>query len=172
MSALSLIIVATRLASGTPEPDALEATALSVRVDGRAQMVRYEVTFNREPDFHTLDESGAQADSFQFHLDTMEGNRGLGGTSPYPWESVVRGEEIHVSHTIRIRDHVLGPSHEPGSGGWGPIAGAFPYRLQGRRLTFSIPFAAQNTPTGRFAYSLELYRYGSWTGRAYGGDSE
>lgn len=171
MNGLLMLITATGLAAKPPEPVTLVAESYSVRFE-EPGLVRYEIVFNRSPDFLTTDPDDAQADSFQIYLDTQEGNHGLNGTSPLPWESVVRGEEIHASGDIRIRDHITGPSTAPGSGGWGPVAGSVPYQLRGTTLTFTAPFAIQNTATGKFAYVIELYRYGAWTGATYDGASE
>lgn len=143
----------------------------SVQVDERAQVVRFEIIYNRAPDFFTLDPQGLQADSFQFHLDTMHGHQGMNGNSPYPWETIVRGEEIHVNGDIPIRDHISGPSTAPGSGGWGPILGTAPYTLEGSHQAFEAPFSMLNTSTGNFWYRLEFYRHGALTRGWYEGHS-
>jgi hypothetical protein len=156
--ALVFLIASPCLGQGDDEP--LKVVAQAVRYDTSALVVHFELEFNRPPDFFTLDPAGRQADSWQIGLDTIPGNNGMGGTSPYIWETIIRGEEIHIGNNIRIRDHILGPSLEPTSGGWGPIAASVPYTLSGTTQTFSAPFSALNTTTGQFRYQLELYHYG------------
>ncbi len=141
----------------------LHALGHSAHVDLELQVVRFEIFFNLEPDFFTLDPQGRQADSFQFHLDTMPGHQGMYGSSPFPWETIVRGEEVHLNSLIPIRDHICGPSTAPGSGGWGSILGSVPYTLADTFQTFEAPFPMLNTTTGDFRYRLELYHYGTLT---------
>lgn len=149
---------------GAPlESEPLIAESHAVRYAEKSRMVRFEIVFNRAPDFLSADSAGAQADSFQFHLDTMGD---AGGTTGYPWETVVRGEEIHVNGDVPVRDHTLSASSEPGSGGWGPAAGSVAYSLKGKTLVFSTPFSMLKTDSGLFSYRLELYRSGVWTGVA------
>lgn len=139
--------------------------------DGATGCVLFELEFNLAPDFHTVDPLGNQAESFQLHLDTLPGNNGWGGTSPYPWETIIRGSEIHKEDDIRVRDHTGAPSTNPASGGWGRVAGAVPYDLSGHLLEFTVPYSVLGTTTGEFPYLLELYRYGQWTGITYTGQS-
>lgn len=139
--------------------------------DDANRTIVFELIYNRVPDFYTITPSGFQADAFQFFIDSQPGNNGWGGTSPLPWESIVRGGEIHVKGDVRIRDHVLGPSTKPISGGWGPIAGSVPYTLVETTQQFTVPFELLRTETGEFTYQLELYVNGSWTGVNYSGSS-
>lgn len=139
--------------------------------DDVQETITFEIEYNRVPDFHSVNAFGDQADSFQIHLDTRPGNTGMGGTSPLPWETIVRGEEIHSFGKIPVRDHVHGPSSQPGSGGWGPIVTLLDFNQAGNRLTFEASFDVLNTPDGRFNYELDLYEYGAWTGTTYIGTS-
>lgn len=165
--AIVLGVCAAAPAMGTP----LEAVSFGATYDFQSRVVHFEIVYNREPDFYTLDPKRRQADSFQIHLDTVSGVNGWGGTSPFPWETIVRGEEIHIEGDIRIRDHLQAPSPKPHSGGWGPIAGSVPYRLDGKTQTFSAPYDMLNTQSGKFAFVLELYNYGTGTGVIYDGSS-
>ncbi len=166
------IVVIAWCAAVPASGQTLEVKSHAVVYDQVNRLVHFRLDYNREPDFFTLDPQGRQADAFQFHLDTILGNHGFGGTSPLPWETIVRGEEIHVGGDVRIRDHILGPSAKPGSGGWGPIAGSVPYQLVGATQTFTAPFSMLNTTSGKFSYVLELYEFGAWTGVTYDGFSE
>lgn len=157
--------------AGPSAAQPLAALSHSAVFDPDLSTLHFVVDFDRPPDFYTLDPEGRPAHSFQIHLDTQPGNLGWGGTSPYPWETIVRGGEIHEEGDIRIRDHILGPSGTPGSGGWGPLAGSVPYDLVDRHLSFEAPYSMLNTTTGRFTYSLEVYEFGSWTGVTYAGAS-
>ncbi len=163
-------IVVASLAWAAPVVGQIPLRAVShcARADEVAQVVRFQIVYNREPDFLSVDPEGRQADSFQFFLDTMPGNQGMCGTSPYAWETVIRGEEINFDGEVPVRDHVRGPSGDPRSGGWGPATGAVPYTLDGNRQQFEVPFWMLNTSSGKFRYSLELCRYGMLTDRSVG----
>ncbi len=165
----AVAVVVGLSAPALAEPLAVISHAL--RYDAQARSVQFEILFNREPDYFTLDPMERQADSFQIYLDTKPGHQGWGGTSPFPWESIVRGEEIHIEGNIRIRDHLVGPSPKPHSGGWGALAGSVPYVLIGATQTFDAPFAMLNTNTGVFRYRIELYNYGTWNGAVYDGQT-
>ncbi|MFM9995237.1 MAG: hypothetical protein ACKVU4_05490 [Phycisphaerales bacterium] len=147
------------------------AASHAATYDEGTRCVLFEIEFNREPDFHTIDPMGNQAESFQLYLDTQPGNNGWGGTSPYPWETIVRGTEIYKEDDIRVRDHTGSPSTTPTSGGWGRVAGAVPYDLAGPALAFTVPYSVLGTTTGAFAYQLEVYRFGQWNGLLYSGQS-
>jgi hypothetical protein len=149
----------------------LKVVGSSVRFDNAAQVVNFEIEFNHKPDFFTLDAGGRQLDSWQISVDTMPGYNGFGGTSPYPWETIIRGEEIHVEDNIRVRNHILGPSNEPGSGGWGPIAGAVDYTLVDKKQKFSIPYDVLNTQAGTFRFEIDTYMYGEMQPDAVKGSS-
>lgn len=143
-----------------------------IQYDPAQSMVLFDMTFSRPPDFFTLDPGGRQADSFQIYLDTLPGRNGFGGTSPFTWETIVRGEEIHVNGNIRFRDHILGPSMDPISGGWGPIAGTVPYTMTGMRQKFVAPYSVVNTTNGQFSYRVEVFRFGTQLPNVLRGHSE
>lgn len=146
--------------SGLASAQPLDVVSHAVRYDSAAQTVLFEIEFNRKPDFFTLDAGGRQADSWQINMDTVQGINGFGGNSPYIWETIARGEEIHTADKVRIRNHILGPSPEPISGGWGPVAGSYSYSMVGARQAFTIPYSALNTTTGAFRFELECYQFG------------
>ncbi|MCC6660412.1 MAG: hypothetical protein IT437_05955 [Phycisphaerales bacterium] len=156
----SALVVGIALAATPAWAQPLRIMDSTIRFDTAAQTVSFELDFNHKPDFFTLDAGGRQADSWQINLDIAPGYNGFGGTSPYPWETIIRGEEIHVNDDIRIRDHVLGPSPDPVSGGWGPLTGAVPYTITDKRQKFTVPFNLLNTQTGTFRFEIETYQYG------------
>jgi len=161
-------IVMTVLMSQTEPDTRLSVLSSSAQIDRTANVVRFEILYNRVPDFFTLDPGGRQADSFQINLDILRGCHGMGGSSPYPWETIIRGEEIHMAGDIPIRDHINGPSSSPWSGGWGPILGSVPYSMDGTLQRFEAPFSMLNYSSGNILFTLEIFRFGEWQARYRG----
>jgi hypothetical protein len=151
-------------AGGACHGQSFMAISHSVIYDDDRRQVAFEIEFNQPPALNSTGVNGAQWDSFQFVLDTLPGNNGMGGASPLPWETVVRGEEVHEYALIPLRDHVNGPSSQPGSGGWGPVITLLDFELSGTRLYFEASYEHLQTPDGRFSYILDLYEQGVWTG--------
>jgi hypothetical protein len=122
--------------------------------------VQFSITFNQPPDFFTVDSFGRQANSFQFFI--------VGDPSlPYPknFDSIIRGEEIHITgNTIPTRASTP-HDPDPASGGWGPILGEVPFSLSVDTLTFSSPLflISAHSVDGIFTYNLELYEFGALT---------
>jgi hypothetical protein len=130
--------------------------------------VLFTVVFNQAPDFSTVNQFGAQADSFQFFI--------LGDTSlgyPAEFDSIIRGEEIHITgNALRVRNAV--PSDpDPNSGGWGSIRGSIPFNVNSNVLTFSAPLQlfSDHSSDGNFAYWLESYQFGAQTMYDHNGHS-
>jgi len=122
---------------------------------GGSAPIGFTLTFNRTPDFLTVDSFNRQADAFQFYIGTST-NIPIGNA---PLASLVRGGEIHVAGDIPIRDQSP-PSGDPNSGGWGPIRGSVSYSLTGQTLTFSVPASLLNV-SSPFGYELLLTTYGA-----------
>ncbi|MEH2139003.1 hypothetical protein [Nostoc sp.] len=141
----------------------VESESAVVNLD--AKEVLFTIDFNRVPDFFALDQFGGQADSFQYFIDPSGELPIFRPPSAYSnLSSIIRGEEIHVSGDVRIRDvFSVGPS-EPNSGGWGKIRGSVPYSLDGTVLKFSAPLQFIGDSDGLFSYRLELYEFGRWNG--------
>ena len=126
-----------------------------------ADKVQFTIGFNQPPDF-TVNSQGRQANSFQYFI--------VGDSSlPYPakYDSIIRGEEIHLSaDTLRIRNSVP-PDSGPitVTGGWGAVRGEVPFSLNGNTLTFSTPLSliSDHSLNGTVAYRLESYEFGSLT---------
>jgi hypothetical protein len=141
----------------------VESESAVVNLD--AQEVSFTINFNRVPDFFTLDEVGRQADSFQYFIDPSGELPIFRPPSAYSnLSSIIRGEEIHVSGDIRIRDVFSVGASEPNSGGWGKIRGSSPYSLDGTVLKFSAPLQFIGDSDGLFSYRLGLYEFGGWNG--------
>jgi hypothetical protein len=96
--------------------------------------VQFTIEFNQPPDFFTVSSFGQQTNSFQYFI---VGNPTL--QSPEKFDSIIRGEEIHITvDTLPIRNAVP-PVPDPTGGGWGALRGAVPFSLDGDILTFSTP---------------------------------
>ena len=121
------------------------------------QSVSFQIVFNKTPDFTKVDASGRQANSFQYFI--------VGDPTQGTYDSIIRGEEIHLSSNL-LRIRKVGPEDpDPASGGWGSIVGAVPFTLKGSVLTFSAPLSVLTTHSrdGKFAYQLETYEFGAMT---------
>ncbi len=121
------------------------------------QSVRFQIIFNRPPDFFTTDERGRQADAFQYLVenDTPEGERPS-------YAAVVRGSEIYLGAGIPIRSAVAAQT-DSASGGWGPVRSRVPFTPNGKTLTFEAPVAllGKEPGVGHFKFRLQVYSYGS-----------
>jgi hypothetical protein len=152
-------------------PGELLARSQSAVFDPATGQVTFTLSFNRPPDFQTVDSLGRQADSFQYFI--------LGDPSlPYPfnYDAIIRGEELHLSsNVLRVRNaRPTDPTVPPSvSGGWGTVRGVVPYQLNGSVLTFSTPLGliSDHSLDGHFSYDLELYQYGALTQHFHGLES-
>ena len=139
--------------------------AQSATYNSSSGEVKFTLVFNQSPDFSTTDAFGRQKNSFQYFV--------IGdATLPYPsnFDSIIRGEEIHSSGLIPIRNAVPPDDSDPASGGWGTIRGEVPYTLRGRVLMFSAPLGliSDHVDAGAVAYHLETYEFGVLTGSVDG----
>ncbi len=148
--------------SGSPETAQAEFSFMSESavLNPATQEVVFTIEFNQSPDFFTVDSFGRQAHSFQYFI---VGDSNL----PYPanFDAIIRAEEIHSTvDEIRIRNSTPSDA-DPAAGGWGPIRGVVPYRLNGNVLTFSVPLelVSDHHQDGTFVYQLEAYQFGSLT---------
>lgn len=125
-------------------------------------VMHFSLHFSQMPDFTTLDSAGRQQDSFQIFI-------AFNPATPNPAyppsvDVLVRGEEIHIAHAVRIRD-ARPPVADPHAGGWGALRGRVPYHVAPQAngtaiLTFSAPFALLGI-VGQFAWALETYNFGA-----------
>ncbi len=163
MSLLGAALIA--LGTGQIAQAALFVESESALVNLDAKEVLFTINFNKAPDFFTVDEFDRQADSFQYFIDPSGELPIFRPPSAYSnLSSIIRGEEIHVSGDVRIRDVFSVDPSEPNSGGWGKIRGSAPYSLDGTVLKFSAPLQFIGDSDGLFSYRLELYEFGGWNG--------
>ena len=148
------------------DAEGLWPTQYSAIVNQVTGMVDFQITFNKAPDFFTINNAGSQANTFQFYIDPNATGPNIGYGDPFNVSSLIRGGEIHISGDIRVRD-AYGEGG-PDSGGWGPIRGSVPYILDGDVLIFSTPLAIINDPDGQFGYYLGLYVYGRTGAELFG----
>jgi hypothetical protein len=135
---------------------------VSVATDSRNASARFDVLFSGRPDFYKVDEFGRQRDEFQFEID------GPGVSQDWPFETLIRGGEIHLAGDIRIRN-VEPPVLSPEAGGWGAVRGSVGYSLSDNRLSFSVPFDILGAPDGAFSYTAYSVNYGAWNGDEFKG---
>jgi hypothetical protein len=136
---------------------AIKFLSQTASFDPATDLVTFTIDFDQPPDFFTTDGVGRQADNFQYYI---LGDPSLG--YPAEYDSIVRGEEIHMANAIPIRSAVPGVS-DPASGGWGAIRDVVPYELNGSLLTFSAPLASlsNHSVDGHFTYDLEVFGFGA-----------
>lgn len=142
-------------------PGQLLALSESAVFDSATGRVSFTLTFNRPPDFQTVDTLGRQADSFQYFI---VGDPG----APYPnnYDAIIRGGELHAtSPMLRVRNSRPSDPADPASGGWGMVRGEVPYRLEGNVLSFSASpeLISDQSVDGHFIYDLQIGQYGGMT---------
>ena len=144
-------------------PGELMALSQSAVYDPATGQVTFTLTFNRAPDFQSVDELDRPADSFQYFI---VGDPSL--SYPNNYDTIIRGEELHISSPVlRVRNATpTDPTDPPSvSGGWGTVRGVVPYQLNGNVLTFSTPLAliSDHSADGHFTYDLIITQYGGQT---------
>jgi len=173
-----------RLATLSAKP---ESTALNFRVtihnllvDVPSREAVVDLRFSEVPDLQSFDEFGRQSHSFQYFVSepnwaAFYARTGGGPETNFPL-LVIRGEEIHTSGQVPIREvePLYDCSNDPGCGGWGPKVAAAPVYQDGKRVLFKFPISVFDSPDGAqpyvgalgFAvhYFLELYQFGATTG--------
>lgn len=132
-----------------------------VGADFRATM-HFSLHFSHTPNFVTLDSNGRPQDSFQIFIAFNPSTPNP--ANPASADVIIRGDEIHIAHAIRIRD-ARPPVPDPHAGGWGAIRGTVPYHVRTEPngtavLTFSAPFTLLGI-TGQFGWVLETTNFGS-----------
>ena len=156
------VVVTLAAALAAPALGAIHIESHSVTVDPTRRVARFAATFDAPPDLWTLDEFDRIADSFQYEI-SPDHNAPL-GLPPESLSSVIRGDEIHLADTLRIREvDFANPDPDPAAGGWGRVTAAVPFTLSGRTLRFEAPLAALGDDDGYFAYRLFTTEYGLTT---------
>lgn len=135
----------------------------SVTIGDAAGSLRFELVFDRAPDFVTVDELDRNFDAFQLQLthDTQE---------PFLFRDTwIDGRHIQAGQ-IPVYPMQL-------DGNFGPIAASVPYSVSvvnaGHAVSFSVPYAALSTPDsvippdghaskgkGAFVWFLATFQYG------------
>ena len=124
--------------------------------------IHFALHFNRMPDFFTLDANQRQADSFQIFVALNPATPNP--ANPQSVDVLIRGDEIHLAKSIRIRD-ARPATADPSAGGWGALRGTVLYQLQAEGdgtawLSFDVTYSLLGI-AGQFAYALETYNYGA-----------
>jgi hypothetical protein len=135
----------------------------SVAVNKTDQSATFTLTFDREPNFTSVDDG--QVEAFQYEIDADRG--GLG--SPIEFEdvdTVIRGGEIAAGEGIPVRERE--GFGGPRGGGWGPVKAFLPFNLQGNTLSFTAPLAAIGDDDGKFRYRVITTENGGMTGEVKG----
>jgi hypothetical protein len=150
-----------------PASGGLTIISQSATADARDQKVTFELTFNRPPDFSTVDSLGRAQDAFQYEIDPNSFD--INQSSFLNIRSVIRGSEIGKANQLPIRDGFQsGVDPNPAAGGWGPVRGTVPFTLTGSRLTFAPTFSDLDTRDGAFAYRVFTTNYGATASEASG----
>jgi len=124
--------------------------------------MHFILVFSHTPDFTTLDSNGRPQDSFQIFIAFNPATPNP--ANPQSVDVLVRGDEIHIAHALRIRD-ARPPVADPNAGGWGAIRGTVPFQVRTQPngtavLTFNASFALLGI-TGQFAWALKTDNFGS-----------
>jgi hypothetical protein len=132
-----------------------------VATDFTATM-HFTLHLSHKPDFTTLDSNARPQDSFQMFIAFNPST--ANPANPQSADVVIRGDEIHIAHAIRIRD-ARPAVPDPDAGGWGAIRGTVPYHVRAQAngtavLTFNGSFALLGI-TGQFGWALITYNFGA-----------
>jgi hypothetical protein len=149
-----LCAIAPTASAGPVTP--LELVSQTFQGNQDTQSDIFTLTFNRPPDFLTVDQYGRPADSFQYWVADHPGTAGEALGNP---DRIIRGDEIHIAGDIRIR-YPSPPDPDPAAGGWGAIVGEVPFTLTGSTVEFSVPWSILGT-SGLPALNLVVTQYGS-----------
>lgn len=117
-----------------------------VIVNQAAGTATFSIDFPHVPNFYSVDAFGRVADSFQIQISANPN-----GSPQINPTTVIRGDEIHYSSAITIRNGSP-PSSDPQSGGYGTVRGTVPFSITGTDLTFTTPLSLIGAPTGNFSY--------------------
>jgi hypothetical protein len=134
----------------------------SVNVDKAAGNATFSINFGHAPNFTTEDSHGRVADSFQILIaaDPVGANPFIAPTT------VLRGDEIHFTGAIPVRNGSPADFSDPHSGGWGTVRGAVPFAVNGSEVTFTAPLSLLGAADGRFAYDVSTFASGLTAGEA------
>ena len=131
--------------------------------------MHFNLHFNENPDFTTLDAYGRPQDSFQIYIAFNPAT--VNPSNSQAADVIVRGDEIHLADAIRIRD-ARPPVADPNAGGWGALRGVVPYQLHQEangtaRLTFDAPFSLLGI-VGQFGWVVQTTNFGALVNQLQG----
>ncbi len=135
--------------------------------DPLSNRIDFTITFDRSPDFYTVDSFGRQADAFQYWI-FYDNNPFQPPANPF-LDALIRGGEIFVAGDLRIRDSRPPAVGDPYYGGWGEIRATVPFVLSGTTISFSADLVDIGDSDGQFAYRLETYEFGATRDTVFGG---
>jgi len=126
------------------------------------QAATFDLQFNHAPNFYALDSVGRPTDSFQYFINpNWSGNTQDLQLNYGQFRDVVRGDEIHTSGKLLIRDATIPANPDPTSGGWGPVVAAAPFDVKGGNLTFTATFNDLRAAKGTFSYEVYTTHFGA-----------
>lgn len=138
------------------------STPLKIVAADFTATMHFTLVFSHTPNLRTLDSNGRPQDSFQIFIAFNPSTPNP--ANPQSVDVLVRGDEIHIAHALRIRD-ARPPVADPNAGGWGAIRGTVPFHVNTQPngtavLTFNAPFSLLGI-TGQFGWVLETYNFGA-----------
>ena len=152
LAALSSLAVAA-----TAQADfALVSQDLTVNAPQRS--LQFALKFNQAPDFNSVAADGTPDNSFQVEF---AGAADPSTSLPGDITAVVRGDEIHTAHAVRIRS-ALGDGG-PDGGGWGPVVKSVPFEQFGNTVTFAVPTDALGWTGGAWQANIFSLQAGALT---------
>jgi hypothetical protein len=148
-------------AAGALDSSPLQIVNSTVVLNQGEKTAAFDLQFNHTPDFYTLDSAGRVEDSFQYFINPdWTGNTQDLQLAFGQFRDVVRGDEIHTSGKLLIRDATIPANPDPTSGGWGPVIAAEPFHVNGDNLTFAASFNDLRAPKGTFSYEVYTTHFG------------
>jgi uncharacterized protein (TIGR03382 family) len=153
-----LFAVAGLILIPSPSPASFEIVSQSVKPDLSKRETNFELNFNEAPDFTTVDSFQRPKNSFQYWIDTNPHSFDFQG----PNVAVIRGPEIRFDHNIPIRDTVNPTNQDfPHAEGWGKQLGAVDFELDGKILSFTVPWNILHQADGKFSFDVISLDFGS-----------
>ena len=142
----------------SPSPASFQILSQSIKPDRGRHQTDFRITFNEDPNFTTVDSDGRPKNSFQCWIDTNPHSFDFFG----PDVAVIRGPEIRFDGDIPVRD-TINPTGEnfPHAEGWGKERGAVDFELEGKVLSFTVPWKLLDQNDGRFSFDMISLDFGS-----------
>ncbi len=156
-----LLLLTSALAAQTISAAEIRIKNQSVKILPQSHEALFRLEFDRVPHFYATDPQGVPADSFQYFIN-YDPSRSYVDNVFDPHLTVIRGDEIHVCHKIRVRESLWNDSDpDPNSGGWGALRGAVPFVVLNKTLIFSVPLELIEAQHGNFGYYVQSFSWGN-----------